>query len=328
MKSSQFICQRSPGFSSFCLPFFCFLLLPCAVKAEQKTYRNSLGMAFRLIPAGKFTPGPPEASQEDAPWLTGNPCAGIPVTFTKSFYMGENEVRVRDYRAFIKAADHAEPQGELYSPKTQSWTSDFKPLETDGWLSPHLPMACVSFDDAVAFCNWLSKQEGRTYRLPTEVEWEYAARAGSDKVFQRSETLDPTKINGALAKDAVIRANPGDLEADAEEGFEDAEEKKETGNALLPGDAGLQAQEAYPPNAWGLYQMLGNLQEFVTMTRQPPESDVPFPGWTELPGKVNRMLRGGSFIHDARDCTVYQANFNCPPYTNCTIGFRVVLETK
>jgi formylglycine-generating enzyme required for sulfatase activity len=74
--------------------------------------------------------------------------------------------------------------------------------------------------------------------------------------------------------------------------------------------------------------MLGNLQEFVTMTRKPPESDVPFPGWTELPGKVNRMLRGGSFIHAARDCTVFQANFNCPPYSNCTIGFRVVLERE
>jgi sulfatase modifying factor 1 len=283
-------------------------------------------MAFRLMPAGRFTPGPPEATKEDAPWLTGNPAAGIPFTFTKSFYMGVNEVRVQDYRAFIKATDRAEPQGELYSPKTQRWTSDFKPLEAEEWSSPHLPMACISFGDAVAFCEWLSKKEKRVYRLPTEVEWEYAARATSTKIFQQFENLDPTKINGALAKDTVIRANPGDADADAEEGFEDADEEEETDNALLPGEAGLESQDAYPPNAWGLYQMLGNLQEFVTMTRQPPESDIPFPGWTELPGKVNRMLRGGSFIHDARDCTVYQANFNCPPYTNCTIGFRVVLE--
>ena len=323
----SFLSLPSLKLSFFCLPFFCLLFLKSA-DAQQKTYRNSLEMAFRLIPAGRFIPGPSETSKDEAPWLTGNPAAGSRVTLTKSFYMGVHEVRVRDYQAFMKATDHAEPQGELYTPKAQRWTSEFKPLETEGWSSPHLPIACVSFEDALAFCKWLSEKEGRTYRLPTEVEWEYAARAGSKKAFQRWKELDPTKINGALAKDKVIRANPGDLDADAEEGFEDAEEEEETGTALLSGEGGLESQATYPPNRWGLYHMLGNLQEFVTMTRKPPESDVPFPGWTELPGKVNRMLRGGSFIHAARDCTVFQANFNCPPYSNCTIGIRVVLERE
>ncbi len=73
--------------------------------------------------------------------------------------------------------------------------------------------------------------------------------------------------------------------------------------------------------------MLGNVQEFVVMTHQPaPEEKLPLPGFTILPGKVNRMLRGGSWLHAERDCNVYRALYNCPPYSNCTIGFRVLLE--
>ena len=303
-----------------------------ASSLHAEVFENSLGMHFRKVPVGSYVIGPPQLNKEDAPWVTGNPMAGEKVKITKSFMMCVHEVRVRDYRAFIKDTKHKEPVGEGYVPSEQRWRAEFKPLEDEEiWGKPDTPITCVSYEDALAFCKWISEKEGRKYRLPTEVEWEYAARARSFKPFQLDDQLFPNKVNGALGKDFPIKANPSDEFADAEAGLDDAEDEDDAEDDALAGIGGGGASpsdEDYPPNAWGLHHMIGNVQEFVVITRQPPESDVPFPGWTLLEGKVNRMLRGGSWLHQARDCTVFQANYNCPPYSNCTIGFRVLLENK
>jgi len=308
-------------------------LIPCLLLAEeqQKPVENSLGMILRFVPAGTYRVGPPNLDKDEAPWVTGNSAAGTTAQIKKPFYLCIHEVRVRDYRAFVKDTEHAEPEGETYTPKDFRWKAGFKPLEDETWGKPDLPITCVSYEDAIAFCEWLSKKEGRTYRLPTEVEWEYAARAGSDKPYQWEDQLYPTKVNGALATDRPIKANPSDEFAEAEAGLEEAEDGDKgediMAGVVMGGKASPTGKD-YPPNAWGFFHMLGNVQEFVLMTREPPESEVPFPGWTVLPGRVNRMLRGGSWLHAACDDTVYQASFNCPPQSNCTIGFRVLLEAE
>lgn len=312
---------------------FCLILLdlPFLSLHAEKPFENSLGMIFRLVPAGSFTAGPREAEKEKAPWITGNPAAGETVKFPRPFFLCIHEVRVRDYKAFCEDTERKPPMGELYLPAVQQWREGFNPLEDKVWGDPDLPMTCVTFEDAVAFCEWLSKKEERAYRLPTEVEWEYAARAGGEKPFEPFDRLEPTKINGNLGGDHPVKANPSDEFAEAEAGLEDAEKPEEQEGEALAGVGGGAASpetRPFPPNAWGLYHMLGNVQEFVAMTRHPKEGDIPHPCWTLLPGKVNRMMRGGSWLNAERDCTVYQANFNCPPYTNCTMGFRLLLEMK
>lgn len=294
-----------------------------------RTFENSLGMMFRRLPAGSYRVGPPGREDEDAVLTTGNPAAGRSVEVERPFWLCVHEVRVRDYRAFCKAADRKKPVGELYTVAQHRWRADFEPLGDKVWGAPNLPITCVSYDDALAFCEWLSKKEGRKYRLPTEVEWEYAARAGSDKPLQMWDRFDPLKICGEIATDCPVRANPGDEFAEAEEALDTAEDDDGLGGGGedLVGAKNGSVRKPYPPNRWGLYHMLGNVQEFVVMTHEPPKMEIPLPCWTRLPGKVNRMLRGGSWLHDSRDCTVYQTNFNCPPYSNCTIGFRVLLES-
>jgi len=310
------------------------LALPPQIRVEgedaDRQLENSLGMIFHQVPAGSYRVGPPNLNRDEAPRVTGNPAAGMTAQLKKPFFLCIHEVRVRDYRAFVKDTKRAEPEGEIYTPKNFRWKAGLKPLSDETWGKPDLPITCVSYDDAIAFCEWLSKKEGRTYRLPTEVEWEYAARAGSNKRYQWENQLYPTKVNGALATDRPIKANPSDEYADAEAGLDEAEdEDDEDGMGEMVGGGGASpTNQNYPPNAWGFYHMLGNVQEFVVMTKRPPKSDVPFPCWAELPGKVNRMLRGGSWVHAACDDTVYQANFNCPPYSNCSIGFRVLLEAE
>ena len=296
--------------------------------AELPRLENSLGMLFRQVPAGEILVGEPGMPRRRAIYQNGNSAAGLQVSIGKPYWIGVHEVRIRDYRAFCQATRRAEPKGERYDVKRFRWLRDFRPLAhdplTDRYLA--LPITCVTYDDAMAFCQWLSKKEKRTYRLPTEVEWEYAARAGSDKPFQESDAFDVRKINGMLGAGELLPANPQELFFDAEGNGQKRPAERKSALGRTRGDADL--LKRHPPNAWGLFHMLGNAQEFVVMTHEPPDDDLPLPCYTVLPGKVNRMLRGGSWLHDQRDCTVFRANYNCPPYSNITMGFRVVLESR
>ena len=104
---------------------------------------------------------------------------------TRPFYMGVHEVTVGQFRAFVKATGYkteAEKGGGAYrSVKDGKWAIDPKA----NWDNPGFeqtdehPVVCVSWNDAKAFCDWLSEKEGKKYALPTEAQWEYSCRAGT-----------------------------------------------------------------------------------------------------------------------------------------------------
>lgn len=296
-------------------------IMPCGAPAgTPERYENSLGMVFTRIPAGQLTVGPPALNKDKAQAVqkTANPLAGDVVAINKEFYLCVHEVRRSDYRMFCKETGHPEPQGERYDLKQMQWKRDYKPLSQAGTPETEaLPVTCVSYDDALAFCRWLSKKSGKKYRLPTEVEWEYAARAGSDLEYQDEARLDPVKINGALGSQGVGQAYP----EQALVSVNALEQKDESPGSSLGGFS-----KGFRPNRWGLYHMLGNAQEFVVMTGPAPQDEIPPAGYTIIPGKTNVMLRGGSWLHEERDCTVYAAQYNCPPYSNDTMGFRIVMD--
>ncbi len=146
----------------------------------EKTLTNSLGMEFMLIPAGRFIMGSPsnEADRLDNEGPQRN------VEIAKPFYMGKYEVKVGDFRQFVKDTGYktdAETKGNAFVRK------EGKMARQEGlyWDNPGFsqtdqhPVTTVSWNDAVEFCRWLSKKTGHSYRLPTEVEWEYACRARS-----------------------------------------------------------------------------------------------------------------------------------------------------
>ncbi|MBM4041775.1 MAG: hypothetical protein FJ290_25030 [Planctomycetes bacterium] len=144
-------------------------LVVCAVQmAAGEDQVNSLGMRMRRIEAGSFTMG----ETNPVPARLGGP-RHLPhgdwderpahkVTLTKPFYLAETEVTVEQFRQFLP---------------------DYKGGDQDGFA------AGVSWHDAVAFCEWLSKKEGKPYRLPTEAEWEYACRAGTTTLFSSGDDL-------------------------------------------------------------------------------------------------------------------------------------------
>src|SRR5260370_36476515 len=136
---------------------------PRADNPRSKEVANSLQMKLVRIPAGKFMMGLPESEKA--------PLKQHEVEIKEPFFLGMHEVRVQDFRAFV--------EDDGYQTEAE------KAADQNTWKNPAItqaedhPVVLVSWNDAQAFCTWLSKKEGKKYRLPTEAEWEYACRAGT-----------------------------------------------------------------------------------------------------------------------------------------------------
>ena len=123
------------------------------------------------------------------------------VRITKPFYMGQYEVTLGQFMTFLREANYkidAERYGKPMTGYGQNGeiieSTTFRPW-APGWeVEPDHPVGYVSWNDAVAFCVWLSRKEGKKYRLPTEAEWEYACRAGTNTRYYCGN--DPEKLVG------------------------------------------------------------------------------------------------------------------------------------
>jgi sulfatase modifying factor 1 len=160
------------------------------------------------------------------------------------------------------------------------------------------PVTFVTWRQAVEFCSWLSKAESRPYRLPTEAEWEYACRAGTTTAFHTGDTLSPEEANLGVAKDGKTR------------------------QGVLP-------VGRFTPNAWGLYDMHGNVAEWCLDWHGPYEageqSDPVGPG-----GGTARVVRGWSTLRPStlsvqRYCRSANRAGHLPDDANRYTGFRVVV---
>ncbi len=223
-----------------------------------ETVANSVGMKLTLVPAGEFRMGSPADEK-------GREAEETPhrVTIGRAFRIGTTEVTQAQWKA-VMGARRGRFEGD------------------------DLPVEDVSWNDAVAFCQKLSKAEGKTYRLPTEAEWEYACRAGAA---------------GRFAAD--------DLDALA--WYDDNSEGR------------THPVAAKKPNAWGLYDMHGNVAEWCADYYAPyPPGDAADPAGP--PEGKARVVRGGSFASFDRGCRSASRSSARPAYQMKVIGLRVVLE--
>ena len=170
------------------------------------------------------------------------------------------------------------------------------------------PMGFVSWYGAEAYAGWLSAQTGATYRLLSEAEWEYAARAGSRSAYHFGDN----------ARQLCSYANIADLSGQKEKRWSPVTNCDD-------GFAGVAPVGSFQPNALGLYDMLGNVAEWVADCWNPTYGGAPADGsaWTTSGDCNLRIVRGGSYFNlwsAARSAKRY-AN---PIYTRYgTIGFRV-----
>lgn len=230
------------------------------------------GIRFRLIPGGTYLLGSPAAE----PGRYADEAAPHRVSL-KPFFLSVTEITNAQYARFLRATGYHAP---LYG-------------EDKNLNAPNQPVVGVTWFDAVAFCQWLTKTTGVTHKLPTEEQWEAAARGG---------LAGQPYPWGAQAPDAggVYRANY------RREGLAGEGE-----HFTLP-------VGSLPPNGYGLFDLAGNVSEWCQDRYVPLRRGGPF-----KPG-VLRLLKGGSWISGPRDLRPAARQSAPPAYADGYIGFRVV----
>ena len=308
-----------------------FLAFCCVSLAAEppKPIVNSIGMKMTLIPAGEFKMGSGESAEETAKFFNKTYAEGVSaanfeeehpqhrVRITQPFYLGTYHVTRGQFRRFVKDtgyktdAEKGEKLGafgwnlkkkDLDFRKDYSWrTAGF--AQTDDH-----PVVNVSWNDAVAFCRWLSREEQKTYRLPTEAEWEYACRAGTTTRYCNGN--DPEKLaKVGNVLDASFKATTPDCEyaIKASDGY------------VFTAPVG-----SFAPNAFGVYDMHGNVQGWcldwygMNYYSISPVDDPKGPdAW------YARSLRGGSWYLISSSSRSAARDWKSPDYRCCIIGFRV-----
>lgn len=305
----------------------------------QNELHNSLGMALVRVPAGVFWMGqerPLAELQADFPGLEDQRLTALVderprhrVRISRAFYLGRHEVTVGQFRRFVAQSGHVPEsvadgtggygyRAGYVAPPGQRKDAFAGRDPQYSWQNPGFaqsdehPVVNVSWHDAQAMAAWLSRTEGRRYRLPTEAEWEYACLAGSQGYWGHGDD------RLALAR----HANVFDAEA--------APLWPQWTAQALPASDG-QAFTApvgrYRPNAFGLYDMSGNVWEWVAdwhqddYYAQSPEVDPPGPA----EGSV-RVRRGGSWHTWALYTRCSYRNWNAPSTRYTLVGFRLLME--
>lgn len=309
---------------------------------EPEVITNSLGMKLVRIPAGEFMMGAeedPSATMSKFPYadpsLLPRESPRHKVRITKSFYMGQVEVTLDQFMTFlhnthykVDAEDGQTMSGYGKNGENIESTA-FRPW-APGWkIEPDHPVGYVSWNDAVAFCEWLSRKEGKKYRLPTEAEWEYACRAGTSTRYSCGN--DPEQLIGFANVSDADRAVlfPGKMV--------DVFDKsgKKTGRQMpypfLSGHDGYAWTSPvghFQPNHFGVYDMHGNSWEWCAdwfgedYYHHSPVDDPKGP----TTGTV-RVSRGGGFDNSAFTVRCARRDGGTPESHDCHDGFRVVLES-
>jgi formylglycine-generating enzyme required for sulfatase activity len=243
-----------------------------------------------VVPAGSFVMGTPGAAP--ARGVGAAESQAFVVEIPRAFALGRFEVTRGEYARFIADSGH-EPQAgcRVWDPALARFNEDprrgWQDVATPASPGDDHPVSCVSFTDAQAYVQWLSAKTSSRYRLPSEAEWEYAARAGS-------RTLRPW---GDDAADGCDFANTYDLVGAARYrlGWPEAH--------CRDGQADLAPVGQFGANAFGLQDMIGNASEWVqdcataSYVGRPRDASA----WQWLGGCAERVQRGGSWLTPAAD---------------------------
>jgi formylglycine-generating enzyme len=239
------------------------------------------------------------------------------VTFEKPFALGKYPVTRGEFAVFVKETGHDSPAcfmgglenvADVVLPRGLSWRNPgFAQTERD-------PAVCVTFDDAKRYAGWLSRKTGKPYRLPTEAEWEYAARAG---------TTTPRYWTG---EDAVACRFANVLDQAAAKAFNLDKDSKDAFYPCRDGYIYTAPSGSFPPNAFGLYDMLGNVWQWVAdcYTVNYKEALADGSGSKNPDDECGtRVLRGGSWATPIEDVRSAYRHGDGPNTRTIIIGFRV-----
>lgn len=220
---------------------------------------------MRVVPAGEALVGSPATE----PGRRADEPVQQPVTIPRAFALGVYEVTLAEWAA-------CEQDGVCR--KRPNWSKDNP--------NPLIPASDIAYADAVAYVGWLSARSGRRYRLPTEAEWEYAARAGAPSAFEFGDDITPSQAN--YDHTARYRGSP-----------------------VAPYRGYPEAVTGYPPNAFGFVQMSGNVWEWTDGCRGEC---------------AQRVVRGGSFQSAPDELRAANRFFLAASKSRADVGLRVARD--
>jgi formylglycine-generating enzyme required for sulfatase activity len=261
--------------------------------APGQTFRDSLkvggeGPLMVVIPAGRFLMGSPS----DEPERRDSEGPQHEVRIAKPFALGVTAVTFDDFDIFCQVTNREQPADE-------------------GWERKNRPVINVSWHDAQDYCFWLSGQTSRSYRLPSEAEWEYACRAGAGA---GTSTSTPFHTGTRIS----------------------TEQANFNGHYTYNGSTGGKYRKktlavgTFPPNAFGLYDMLGNVWEWCQDQWHDNYQGAPSDGSSWEDGESNaRVLRGGSWFNYPVPARAAARNYYYDPVNRYNIiGFRVLCSSS
>lgn len=323
------------------------LLAACALPAgwappvltRTAAFDDGIGMRFVHVPAGEFLMGSDEATEtlvQAFPHADRERLAELVdeqpvhrVRITRDFWLGAHEVTVGQFRQFVEASGYV-PESVRDGTGAYGFNPNYDPAHTErgdlfegrdprySWAhtgfaqTERHPVVNVTWNDANAMARWLTEREGVTYRLPTEAEWEYAARAGTRTRFPAGD-----------APEVLLQtANTFDREAALR-----WPRWREQAGAGSDGFAFTAPVGSFAPNAFGLHDMIGNAWEWVAdwygedYYAASPDTDPQGPANGEV-----RARRGGSWHSWPLYARVAYRNYNTPQSRHVLGGFRLLRE--
>lgn len=222
---------------------------------------------MRLIPAGDFLMGSIQGREQELPQHR----VRIPEPFT----LGTYPVAFEEYERFADATGRKKPPDQK-------------------WGRGRRPVINVSWEDAWAYCAWLSEQTGQHYRLPTEAEWEYAARAGTDTEYWWGDSEESAGDHAWYSENSSGKTQPVGQKS---------------------------------PNPWGLHDMAGNVWEWVQDCWHDRYEGAPDDGSVREPENPAdcraRVVRGGSWNYDPANLRSAARNWYVPVNRLFALGFRL-----
>ncbi len=233
------------------------------------------------IPAGTFSMGSNDGDSDKKPVHSAS---------VKEFYVSKYETTVSQFKAFVRDSGYS---GSKVN-NEHKVSSEYKCKE---FMKPEFnqteqdPVVCVTWEDAGAYGEWLSKKTGKTYRLPTEAEWEYAARAGSTTKYWWGDNLGNNKAN------CIGCGSQWDNKQTAPVG-------------------------SFSPNGFGLYDTVGNVWEWTCSEDGHYLEDKQ--NYCNQSLKIMYRLRGGSWDFEVKYLRSFYHYSGSTTYRNANLGFRLI----
>jgi sulfatase modifying factor 1 len=322
--------MRIPMFSVI----FALMVVITAAAADQAASSTlDLGAGVRLqlvdIPSGQFTSGESDMSRSNIGFFSPHEIIARSVQISKPFYTGKYLVTVGEFTRFAQAANYvtdaesgSRPWRDLtkgcYTVTGKSWGA----VADASWKKPGFaqdethPVTCISWNDAKAFCDWLSKQTGKKVRLPTEAELEYLQRASMETAYYWGNRTDYRSRWANLADGDIV--GDDDLFPDGQPSMKRFTMEKRNDGYKYTTPVGF-----FPPNMFGVYDAIGNVWEYTEDWEGDDPARVDPHGASS---ERYRSMKGGSWLSTP---DFYRPSIRLqiePESRTSTRGFRVVVE--